>query len=462
MSQALYTSMSGINTASQQIEVIANNVANINTTAFKASSVNFADVYSTTISYGSVASGRTGGTNPIQIGVGVKTSAITKDFSNGSAVSTGKSTDLMIQGKGFFTVKSADNEIFYTRAGDFSWDNKGNLVTSAGYKVMGTDSIFSTSTSPNQPTVYVPSSLISVVGGNSNIGSRNVADLNGLDTNITSGSFTVVLNNTDGTTTPVTVSLTDANLASDVDTMVGVISGQLSAQGVTCEVGSGDTAGQIVFKIGDPTTVKSLSFGASGDTSNFITATDIGNSVLDPATSTYKTKVLDYSCSITDVTSAAEATSVNSITINQDGSIQSTYQNGDTLSVQLKADGQTYEFVYTTAEGVAISGESLSVNQNVAVPANYVIQMATVTNQDGLLSVGSNLFEAGPNSGTITYTVGNNMGAGAISSGYLESSNVDLSEELSNMILAQRAVQANSRVFTTTSDVLQTITQMGR
>ena len=88
--------------------------------------------------------------------------------------------------------------------------------------------------------------------------------------------------------------------------------------------------------------------------------------------------------------------------------------------------------------------------------------MATITNTEGLLSVGSNLYSAGPNTGDIIYTIAGEMGCGELASGGLEASNVDLSEELSSMILAQRAIQANSRVFTTTSDIMQTITQMGR
>jgi len=121
MSQSLYTAMGGINAATTQIQVVSNNVANIDTTAFKASSVNFEDVYSTTISSGSVATSSSGGTNPIQEGVGTKVSSISKDFNAGSSVATGTSTDLMIKGSGFFTVTDGSST-YYTRAGNFSFD----------------------------------------------------------------------------------------------------------------------------------------------------------------------------------------------------------------------------------------------------------------------------------------------------------------------------------------------------
>ncbi|MDD3437037.1 MAG: flagellar hook-basal body complex protein [Candidatus Gastranaerophilales bacterium] len=472
MSQPLYTAMSGINAASMDLEVISNNVANINTTAFKASSVNFSDVYSTTISYGSVASGSSGGTNPIQIGVGTQVSSINKDFSTGSAVSTGQSTDLMLQGSGFFTVEGTDSKTYYTRAGDFSFDDSGNLVTAEGFKVLGTDSILSSTSSSS--TVYVPTSIIAVVEGNANIGTQLVSALNNVDNALTTGDFTITV--TDGThTIPLTITLNTASLAGNMNNLASVIEGQINGThsygGHTYVIAAADVScadGTMIFDIDTATMtydggaaagVSALSFGSTSDTANFVTQTEIGNATI-TTDNTYVSKILDYTCSITDVTSAAQATSVNSEAINSDGSIQATYANGGTLSVFL--NGAKYEFVYTTKEGVSISGDSLTVDSDVAVPANFVIQTATVTNTNGLLSVGNNLYEDGPNAGDIIFTVGGQMGSGKIKSGYLEASNVDLSEELSNMILAQRAIEANSRVFTTSSDVMSTIVNMGR
>lgn len=452
MSQSLYTSMSGISAATTLLEVISNNVANINTTAFKSSSVNFSDVYSKTISYGSVASGSTGGTNPVQVGVGTQVSSISKNFSNGSAISTGISTDLMIQGSGFFTVTNGADK-FYTRAGDFSWDDNGNLVTSEGYKVLGTDNILSTSSSKD--TVNVPTSIISVVKGNPDIANQSAENLNAVDNPLTEGKFTIVTS--EGSYSVQLKSAT--NLSGSIQAMIDDINNQLNLQGAPITASCAD--GTISFGINSGATISKLSFGSATDTSNFVTQTDIANAK-PSATGVYTSKILDYVCNVTDVTSAAEATSVNSVAISDDGSIQATYANGDTLSVMLGADGATYQFVYTTAEGVKISGPGLNVSDDVAVPGNFVIQLATVTNTGGMLSVGNNLYEAGPNCGEIVYTVGDEMGAGAIQSGYLEASNVDLSDELSSMILAQRAIEANSRVFSTSSDVMSTIVNMGR
>lgn len=475
MSQALYTAMSGISSATTDLEVISNNVANINTTAFKSSSVNFSDVYSTTMSYGSVASGDTGGTNPIQVGVGAQVSAISKDFTTGSSTATGKSTDLMIQGNGFFTVLSSDGaHTYYTRAGDFGWDDSGNLVTSSGAKVFGAASILSSSTSGE--TVYVPTSVVSIVEGNPTLSAKSVEDLNALRDPITSGIFHITVSDTRATggSTTYDLDLTTPSTLVTTGTMAALctsITTQLDAQAVT-KFGSGsdanitvacNTDGTFSFTLDAPSTTSAISFGSTTDTSNFVTVTNIGNATLDTTDHTYTSKILDYVATISNVTSAAQATSINSETINADGSIQGTYADGNTLSVQLGSDGASYEFIYTTADGVKITqGNGLTVSSDVAVPANFVIQIATITNTDGMISVGSNLYEAGPNSGNIIYTVGSKMGAGSLKSGYLEASNVDLSDELSKMILAQRAVQANSRVFTTVSDTMNTIVQMGR
>lgn len=470
MSQSLYSAMGGIAAATTQMSVISNNVANINTTAFKSSSVHFSDVYSATLSSGSVATSTSGGTNPIQVGVGTKVSAIRTNYNTGSWMSTGQSTDLMIQGQGFFTVEATDGSTYYTRAGDFSIDSDGNLVTSEGYKVLGTNTVLASTSSG--VTVKVPQSIVADVKGNINLANQNVQNLNNTATKsaITQGTFTI--NITDAVTGIKTAKVItiDSNHATGtvgnlVSGNVGSIQSQLGpASGITVSVDA--TTGKIKFDA-DPTVVSLVTFGATGDTSNFVSTTDLASAKIDPTnitspTTSCSTCVLDYTVNISNLTSVAEATAVNTTSISADGSIQVSYKNGATLSVTLDATKSNYEFVYTTSQGVAMKGDNCVVAPDVATPANFVIQMATITNTNGLLSVGSNLFESGPNTGDIAYTVGGEMGTGKLESGGLEASNVDLSSELSSMILAQRAIQANSRVFTTTSDVMKTVVQMGQ
>ena len=274
MSQALYSAMSGINAGTTQIEVISNNVANINTTGFKSSAVTFEDLYSTTMSYGSAPLANAGGINPMQIGVGTKVSAISTNFSNGSVNTTGKNTDLMIQGDGFFAVKSPDNIIYYTRAGNFSWDADGNLCTTEGYKVAGTDSIFSAGTSGD--TVYVPNSIIPIVEGNKDIKTTNVADLNGINSTITQGTFYLtIIKEQEGSETQTTVkgiTLDEDALTGTVNGLVSSINSQLDGTGVEASAEKG-----VIKLTVDGSTATSISFGSleNPNTTNFLKVTGL-------------------------------------------------------------------------------------------------------------------------------------------------------------------------------------------
>lgn len=460
MSQSLYTSMGGIAAATTQLSVISNNVANINTTAFKSSSVQFSDVYSTTLSYGSVATSESGGTNPVQVGVGVEVSAVSTDFSTGSWVSTGSDTDLMINGSGFFTVEAADGSTYYTRSGNFSLDANGNLVTTDGYKVLGTDSALSSTSSG--VTVQIPTSITATITGNPNLGLQLMSNLNGIDNTITTGNFTITRTTAAGVAVGTyTISLAAADLATNVTTMITAINADLTATGANLTAAVDATTGAITFTNNGGTGTDLISFSTPAvGGSNFVGQTGITTAPTAIGTGV-ETDTLDWIVNITDLSSATESTSANSTTINNDGTLEVTYKDGSTLSVELDTNGY-YDFIYTTADSIKIDGNNCTVDASVAVPANLVIQMATITNTEGLLATGSSLYAAGPNTGDVIYTIAGKMGCGEVQSGGLEASNVDLSKELSNMILAQRAIQANSRVFTTTSDIMQTITQMGR
>ena len=122
------TSLSGLNANQQKLNVIGNNLANINTIAFKSSTVEFSDLVSQSVGGASV--------NPMQIGFGVTTGAISPNFSQGGIANTGVPTNVAIQGSGFFVVGEA-NDRSYTRAGDFSFNANGVLVTSDGRTVQG-------------------------------------------------------------------------------------------------------------------------------------------------------------------------------------------------------------------------------------------------------------------------------------------------------------------------------------
>lgn len=145
MLRSLFSGVSGMKSQQTKMDVIGNNIANANTTAFKASRVMFKDMLSQTMQSASAPDDTTpdssvGGTNPKQVGLGVSIAGIDTDMSQGALQPTGRSTDVAIQGNGFFIVAESDaaNAYFrYTRDGGFTLDAKGYLVTSEGLHVLG-------------------------------------------------------------------------------------------------------------------------------------------------------------------------------------------------------------------------------------------------------------------------------------------------------------------------------------
>ena len=139
MLRSLFAGISGLRVNQTMLDVTGNNIANANTTGFKASTTVFKDTLSqmlTAASSANPAPGGNGGTNPIQVGLGVQVGSISTNFGQGSAQTTGRSTDLMIQGDGMFVVTKG-TETLFTRAGAFTFDETGALVNSTGGHVQG-------------------------------------------------------------------------------------------------------------------------------------------------------------------------------------------------------------------------------------------------------------------------------------------------------------------------------------
>ena len=133
---ALFTGLSGLNAHARKLDVIGNNIANVNTTAFKSSKMMFESLFMKNFSFGSSPSDIMGGTNPRQIGNGVAIAGIQRDFNNGAFTATGDLRDLSIDGNGFFMVEREGRQ-FYTRAGSFRQDPEDNLITIGGERLLG-------------------------------------------------------------------------------------------------------------------------------------------------------------------------------------------------------------------------------------------------------------------------------------------------------------------------------------
>jgi flagellar hook protein FlgE len=136
MLRSLFAGISGLRVNQTMLDVTGNNIANANTTGFKSSSVVFQDTLSQMLTAASASNANRGGTNPIQVGLGVQLAATNTNFNQGSTQTTGRATDLMIEGDGFFVVQKGTEQL-YTRAGAFTFDDSGTLVTPSGNEVQG-------------------------------------------------------------------------------------------------------------------------------------------------------------------------------------------------------------------------------------------------------------------------------------------------------------------------------------
>lgn len=137
LTSSLFAGLSGMKTNEFRMDVIGNNIANVNTYGFKSSRANFQTQFYNTLNFGSTPSGSLGGTNPIQVGTGTTVGSVNKDFSGGAPESTGKKTDLSIQGEGMFILKKADGAEIYTRDGAFQFNSENYLLSPDGFFLQG-------------------------------------------------------------------------------------------------------------------------------------------------------------------------------------------------------------------------------------------------------------------------------------------------------------------------------------
>ena len=442
MSQALHTSSTGINVGQSQINVIAHNVANINTTAYKTANMVFENLHSNNISYGSAATKDGGGTNPKQIGLGVKISGITRNFDAGTFVSTGRDLDTMISGTGFYVVQDSGGHQYFTRDGIFNVDSAGNLVTQNGMKVVGAKSVYSNSSSDK--TVKIPKNMLAVIKGDPDIASMKIEDLN--NASITSGKVSVDLTDSSGNLTNVLVDIPDGD--STVANIVSNFNSALGSYGITFTASDGT----ISYTNSGSYTMK---FSSEGTTSNFLAETGLGSSTTSSLLNEVVT--LQDMVNFNDV----NAVSLKSTAIDENGIIVATYNDGSVLT-QYVDNAQALQWKYTTADGVTISGSDVTAQGSSIANSQFALELATMVNQEGLISLNNNLWDWGPDVGEIYYGIAGEMAFGSIESGGYEESNVDIATELSNMISAQRMIQMNSRVFNTASEVMQTLAYLGQ
>ena len=203
--------------------------------------------------------------------------------------------------------------------------------------------------------------------------------------------------------------------------------------------------------------VAGIKYGKLGDTSNFFAETGLSTSPLQD--DKYTTKILSYQLEIGPATNSTATVNETSFSVTKSGALTVTYSNGDTISVEEDNNGSIV-LKYNTADNQTIQAKDITVTSGALDPSNLQLQLATVQNEQGLIAQQGNIYKTGTNSGSLTFSIGNSNGFGEVGSGGLELSNVNLAIELANMIVAQRAIDANSRVFSTTSEVLQRLVNL--
>ncbi len=416
--RALLSGVSGLKSFTTGLDVIGNNIANVDTTAYKNSTVTYKEVLTQTMKEA------TSKTNPRQVGLGVKVGAIEVNHNQGILKATGRLTDMAIEGDGFFVVQNIDGGNLYTRDGSFVLDSGHNLVTSTGLNILGwqADSTGAIDTGGPLVPINIPIGEASfavattslTMGGN--LDSNTIpAPLGGPP--IRAQDFT--------TTSQVYDSLGNAHT---LTINFYKISENVGPPPYTEWTFGTEIDGIVALPLPDDTGANTVRFDEEGQF-------DAANSVI-PNISFTAAQLNNGAADITIVPDFSATTQLN-------GSY--------TMAVTLQ-DG----YALGTANGFSINSEGVI---TISATNGYFreigqIAMSIFNNAPGLSRIGNNLYKESVGSGNAQIGEPLVGGRGSITANYLEGSNVDLSEEFTRMIVTQRAFQANSKVITTASELL--------
>jgi len=414
---SLYSGLSGLNANALQLSLIGNNLANVNTTGYKSSSASFQDLLSQTLSGGSES------TNPQQVGLGTVAAGTNMNFTQGSLQTTGVTSNVAIQGEGFFVISDGVGNS-YTRAGDFHVDASGNVVTPDGDFVQGytvkdpttgkiiPDGALSNINLP-PGTLFPPSSttnlrLISNLNANAAVGDTFSSSVRIVDSLGASHQLSITWTNT-------------AAGAWDYDITIPAV-----------DVGGATT---------DPPT--SLGTGSMGFDANGVLTTPAAN---------FDIEITGFSNGATDMTTAG-ANAINFQLFNPDGTANLTGFAAPSATASSSQNGFAAGSLQSFAIGMDGIVQGIFSNGQTAELAR--LSLATFNNPPGLIKMGQNHFSASVSSGEPSFGVPGEGGRGTTAGAALELSNVDIATEFVNMLIAQRGYQANSKIITTTDNVLQ-------
>lgn len=422
MLRSMFAGVSGLRSHQAFMDVVGNNIANVNTTGYKTSNVLFQDLLSQSIRGGGAPiSGTQGGTNPAQVGLGVRLAGVTLNMAQGASQLTGRSTDFAIQGDGFFVVDQGGTRA-YTRAGSFSLDGLGQLVSSEGAFVQGWQAsatgVVDTNAGVGLLRIPVGQTIAPVATTSMTIGGNLPSDV-ATGTNI---NASINVYNTLGTAVPLRAEFRKiANVAPNVNWEVRVYDAANNvihaATPVTFNASGALTTGNVTVTQAELNTIAGTSgtWGAGGIALDFGTATDPDR-----------------------LTGAAQLNSAGALS--QDGS-----GIGSLVGFSVSSGG--------LITGVFSNGRNQALGQ---------IALANFANPAGLEKAGNSLYRSSVNSGEPQIGAAGQGGRGTLAGGTLEMSNVDLAAEFTNLIVAQRGFQANSRIITASDEILQDLVNLKR
>lgn len=465
MMRSLFSGVSGLKNHQTRMDVIGNNISNVNTTGFKSSRVNFEDSLSQTLTAASSASGTTGGTNPKQIGLGSKISAIDVNFKDGSVQSTGINTDLCLSGNALFVVKQG-NQTFYTRNGAFNFDAEGNLVNAEGLYVQGY--MNASATEHNSVNTNGATTSIAIRAGKTMPSSQTqkaeyINNLNATAATITKMVFTKSDGTTEektGTATVDGTTYTAAVLTMSDNTTQTVTSGTYTKGNsiplsttvkVYDSLGYAHVVPITVEKTGNDTWSAKLAKASwQEDDGTTTTVSMTGGDIEFNTNGSYKSGSANLI-----VNPGNGAATGQKVTVTFDKLTQ--YANSSTINAE--ADG----YASGTLDTVTIdeSGTVVGTYSNGVLRKEAQIAVAQFTNAPGLTKKGNSLYTESNNSGTPNIGTAEGFGA-TITASALEMSNVDVAEEFSNMIITQRGFQSNSKIITVSDEMLENLINMKR
>jgi len=410
--------LSGLNANAQYLSVIGNNLANINTVGFKASSVSFSDLVSQSVGGTSI--------NPMQVGLGVVTGSISPVFSQGAIESSRESTNAAIQGNGFFMVRTNDG-VAYTRAGNFTFNAAGELVTPDGNRVQGytnvdpvTGAIVTTGAPADilvRPGVLRPPVTTTTLNTQINL------DANAPITGAPNFTSSVKIYDALGAPHVVTIAFEKTGAGQWTYT-ASVPQADVDGNPGDFVLGTGaltfDGTGQMTVPNADIVLVGPPQW-ANGAAGNDITWDITPPPAATPSITSYASK--SETSSITQ--NGSPAGQVTGVEIKPDGSIMATFGAGDSLAI-----GQ--------------------------------IALANFNNPKGLVKLGSHLYGESQSAGIANVGVAGTGGRGTLIGSAIEQSNVDIAAEFTQMILAQRGYQANSRTITVSDEIIAETLQLKR